>query len=869
MTTLIGQRLGRYEIVNAVGTGGMGEVYRARDTELGRHVAIKVISNKVSRNQRSIERFEREAKTVAQLSHPNILAIHDFGRENGIVFSVTEYLEGDDLRVRTRGSTLPVSKVLEIGIGVANGLAAAHNNGIIHRDIKPENVFVTSTGQVKILDFGIAGLRTGQTGGFADPDNRTKSLTGADGVVGTVGYMSPEQVRGEKVDSRSDIFALGCLLYELLTGQRAFQAGRPHETIRAILDQDPVPVGELRPDVAPMLEMIIGRCLEKRREERFESARDVAFALQALAGGRTAFRHASGENSPFGARRRRIAIAASVAVALLAAVAWMGLSILSRNPPLPEKLHLGVAPFLAPASDTSLSDFAAGLRLSLMDDLALVAQQEQGIDWIVPAAEADRGNALSTAGLGGNFGATLAIDGRLIRVGDRIRLTLGVQDPETGDRIREAVIEDVPSNLESFQHGPVQRVVEMLQVVITAETQQRIDASATPMAGVFDLFTRGRGSLALAQEPEQFAAAAELIDGAVAEDPIFAGAWVLRSLSRLALFESTGDEIWLRRGIEDATHALDLSGRPEAAWEAIAALHLAAGANDKAVEALLSGVHTAPNDPDLHLLIGDAYQRTGNLNEAKAHIQKAIYLRPDYWVGYDRLAWLHLSQGDLESAAIEFSHIISCAPGYALGYVKLAGVYMYLERPEAARPLLEKSLEIEPTPSALTNLGSIHFDASRFAEAGEYYRASLELESDDYVLWGNLGYAYRNGIEPEKAKQAFARAAELAEERRRAAPDDLELTATLASYYAMLGEQDRGLELLGPVAAAEPTNPMIIPLIAETYEDLGDRERALEWVSRSFDAGVSPVRFEGRPTLGKLIADKRYQALASKHTGAS
>ena len=181
--------------------------------------------------------------------------------------------------------------------------------------------------------------------------------------------------------------------------------------------------------------------------------------------------------------------------------------------------------------------------------------------------------------------------------------------------------------------------------------------------------------------------------------------------------------------------------------------------------------------------------------------------------------------------------------------------------------MLEKSLEIEPTPSALTNLGTIHFDASRFAEASRYFRAALDLDADDHVLWG-LGVAYRNGVEPEKAYEAFARAAELAEERLLETPDDLNLAILLAGYHASLGEQGRGLEILDEVAAAGPTNPMTIAMIAEAFEDLGDRDRALDWVSRLFDAGVAPERFEGRPTLSRLIADERYQALVSKSTDA-
>ena len=344
-------------------------------------------------------------------------------------------------------------------------------------------------------------------------------------MAGTVGYMSPEQIRGGTLDSRSDIFALGCLLYELLTGQRAFQTETPQKTIRAILDQDPTPIGELRPDVDPTLQMIVMRCLEKRREERFESARDVAFALRALTGAGKGSTSVDDEKSA-STGRTRLAIAAVAAVVLCAVIAWVAISAFNRPKALPETIRLGVVPFTAPAEDVSLGAFAEGLRLDLAEDLALVAQQEQGIGWVVPTAMSDKNDALSPARLGEIFGATLAIDGHVVRVGDRIRLMLDLRDPKTGDTLRQVVIEDAPSNIEAFQHGPAYRVAERLGVVVTDESRKRIDASSTTMTGAFDAFVRGRGTLALAVTPEEDAAAVELIGRVVDEDPLFSGGWV-------------------------------------------------------------------------------------------------------------------------------------------------------------------------------------------------------------------------------------------------------------------------------------------------------------------------------------------------------
>lgn len=331
MTGLERDYLGRYEILGAIGAGGMGEVYRARDSQLGRMVAVKVIHTDVAGHRGIVARFEREARTIAQLSHPNILDIHDFGEDDGVAYAVTELLQGKDLRQRLGSGKLPLSTSLKIGGEVASGLAAAHGKGIIHRDIKPENVFVTSTGQVKILDFGIAGLRGAAPDEPPDPNAQTATLTESGKVLGTAGYLSPEQARGEKSDARSDIFSLGCLLYEMLTGERAFLAESNQETMLAVLNRDPPPMTEFNPLIPSALETVVRRCLEKQPGERFESARDVAFALQATSTtDRTSPVDADTESRR--AKRRRIGAGLAVAVALLlATVAAVQLGL--RGPP--------------------------------------------------------------------------------------------------------------------------------------------------------------------------------------------------------------------------------------------------------------------------------------------------------------------------------------------------------------------------------------------------------------------------------------------------------------------------------------------------------------------------------------------------------
>jgi len=320
-----GARIGSYEIVAPIGAGGMGEVYRARDTKLDRAVAIKVLPDDVSARPEALARFEREARAVAALSHPNILAIHDFGSADGVSYAVTELLDGETLRQALVDGPLPARRAIDYAIQIARGLAAAHDKGIVHRDIKPENVFVTTDGRVKILDFGLARQDAPTVGsGTLAPTINIPTEPGA--VLGTVGYMAPEQVRGAPVDSRADLFAFGALLYEMVTGLRAFQRETAAETMTAILREDPPEAATSA--LTPGIDRIVRRCLEKKPDARFRSAHDLAFALESLSGTSTA----SGVTAiPQAAAPERnvqswmAALAAVLAVALAAgAGVWYG-----------------------------------------------------------------------------------------------------------------------------------------------------------------------------------------------------------------------------------------------------------------------------------------------------------------------------------------------------------------------------------------------------------------------------------------------------------------------------------------------------------------------------------------------------------------
>src|SRR6516165_2105486 len=319
-----GTTLGPYVIQSLIGAGGMGEVYRARDASLKRDVAIKVLPASFSRDPDRLRRFQLEAEAAAALNHPNILSIFAIGQQDDSPYIVTELLEGETLRERLRRGALKLRDAIDIAIQTAKGLAAAHEKGIAHRDLKPENLFLAKDGRVKILDFGLAKLM--QSVSADSPTVSLRDQTDAGRVLGTVGYMSPEQVRGQPADTRSDIFALGCVLYEMLTGKRAFRKPSSVETMNAILNEDPPAVSDITRTIPPALERVVHRCLEKPPDRRFQSASDLAFALDALTGSAVLSDYAKSATKPTPSiRRRSLLLAAILAILLVAGFAYFRL----------------------------------------------------------------------------------------------------------------------------------------------------------------------------------------------------------------------------------------------------------------------------------------------------------------------------------------------------------------------------------------------------------------------------------------------------------------------------------------------------------------------------------------------------------------
>jgi TolB-like protein/Tfp pilus assembly protein PilF len=483
MTLAAGSKLGPYEILGQIGAGGMGEVYRAKDPRLGRDVAIKVLPASFSQDADRLRRFEQEARAAGVLNHPNITAVYDIGTHDGAPYVVQELLEGETLRAVLAGATLPPRKAIDYALQIAHGLAAAHEKGIVHRDLKPENLFVTKDGRIKILDFGLAKLiHTEEESPItALPTETAGTEPGV--VLGTLSYMSPEQVRGQPTDTRSDIFSFGAILYELLSGRRAFRGASAADTMSAILKEDPPDLSVTNQDLPPGLERTVRHCLEKSPEQRFQSARDLAFDLESLSDMRhvTAGRAARAASPP---RRRLLLLGAGVAVVLLAlgGITW----VRSRGNPIHS---VAVLPFVNGSRDPDAEYLSDGITESVINSLSHLSQLR-----VTARSTAFRykGRDVDPRKVGRDLGVGAIVSGNVSRRGDTLVIQADLMDVGNGSQLWGNHYNRKLSDILTVQEEIAREISEKLRLRLTGEEKEKLTKRYTANTEAYQLYLKGR-----------------------------------------------------------------------------------------------------------------------------------------------------------------------------------------------------------------------------------------------------------------------------------------------------------------------------------------------------------------------------------------
>lgn len=890
MLAAVGARFDRFELLEKLGAGGMGEVWRARDHALEREVAVKFLPERFASDPARLERFAQEARAASGLAHPNIVVIHEIGEAQGSRYMVMERVQGQTLRALLHGRPLSVRRTLEIATQLADGLARAHAAGIVHRDLKPENVMVTSDGFVKILDFGLAKLRDDGRPVVAEIDSQAETWppdrqppsarTAAGALLGTIGYMSPEQARGRPADYRSDQFSLGVIVYEMASGRAPFRRETPAATLAALAEQDPEPLERLCPSLPAPARWVVERCLAKEPAERYASTLDLARELRHVREHLAEFSSSASGSSPIALawpawpRTRRLAavLLAGLAAAGLGALLSPGLreraAVSLRLRDVPSQKGIAVLPFRVSSADPEDQFRSDGLTETLAARLSQLERFHDAL-WVVPAREVRQAGVDSAAGARRAFGVTLVVSGNLQRSGDRLRLNASLVDAGGLRQLRAVGPADYRADDLSLQDAVVEQVASMLELALGSDEQQVLRAGGTRVGAAHDLYLRARGHLQRYDQAEDLQRAVSLFQGALQEDPDYALAYAGLGEAQWLLYR-------LDHGPERVALARKASERALQLNELLAPVHVTLGAirtgTGEAGRALADfdrALALDPGNADALRQKGQAYEALGRQAEAEAAYQRAAELRPAYWGNWSHLGAFYRRAGRYAEAERAFRKVIELTPDNARGLSNLGGLAHLVGRDEEATRLLARSLALRPSYAAASNLGTIEFARRRYAAAARAFEQALALDERDYRVWRNLAVSYRWAPgEAAKAGVTFEHAVRLAEERLKVNPSDAAVLADLGDCHAALGLRDRSRAELERALALAPDDIEIQQTAAAAYEQLGDREAALRWIRRALAGGYPAEQVETDPALVALRADPRYPRPEPSPSGA-
>jgi serine/threonine protein kinase/tetratricopeptide (TPR) repeat protein len=760
---MIDMTLGHYRIVEKIGEGGMGEVYRAHDERLDRDVAIKVLPTSVAQDPERIARFEREAKAVAKLDHPNILAIHDFGTDQGVTYAVTELLDGQNLRQSIPASGMSWQKVVEMGAAIADGLAAAHGKGIVHRDLKPENVFVTSDGRVKILDFGLARVREP-----VEEEAETATLTPAGTVPGTVmgtmGYMSPEQLRGEPSDARSDIFALGCVLYEMLSGKAAFVRKSAAETSAAILGEEPERVSSTGIALPAEVERSVHRCLEKSPDARFQSASDLAYNIKSIS---------TDQVVPLPSRRRRkrtvvFVAAAAVMIAAFAVLLGTGLVDLSGSgADKPVIRSIAILPLQNLTGDPEQAYFVDGLHEELIATFAQISAFDKVIARTSVMGFRDSDTPIRE--IGRQLGVEAVLEGSVRRSGDTVRTTVQLIETSTENHLWANSFERDLTDILALQSDVARAVADEVELALTPEDQARLASALQVNSEAYEAYLKGMSHLYKLTPPE-IDAAQHYFEKALEIDPDYALAyagiafvWTARQQMGLIIpSEATP------KAKAAAKRALELDDTlPEVhyTWAAIKTW------NDwdweEGEQAFKRALELRPNYPDALVYYSNLLCYMDRLDEALAMGERALQLDPlnsiIMTISGSVLEYLRRFDDVIERA----QNALRTSPNDPVAYNSLWGCYymkgMYEESLKSAMALftglglpeiaeaMTKGYEEDGYSGAMTSAAEIMVAFSKQTYVSPYYIAMMYAfagDKENTIEWLEMGYEMRDPMMP-------------------------------------------------------------------------------------------------------------------------
>ncbi len=764
----------RYRIEAEAGEGGMGKVYRAIDLDLHRTVALKVVRPELASSQEMLDQLKHEISIASQISHKNVLRVHDLGEASGLRYVSMAWAEGEDLgNLLRRAAPLHEERIIALATEICEGLEAAHEQGVSHRDLKPSNILLTAEGHPCIADFGLAhNLRH-----TAAPKASSGEATLTSSSSGTPRYMSPEQVDGVCIDHRTDIYSLGLILYEMATGRIPFDDASALQTMAQRLTEKPASPKLSNPALSDKLTEIILRCLERDPEQRYASVRELLSDLQ---------RKAETLSPPpveirRKATRRGWLIGAAAAAVLLAAAGWFWRERAPVTVVPPQGKYIAVLPFRSIGSDPSLKYRAEGIADAISARLASLSSLHP-----ISASALEKVNlSQPEEAIGKQLGANLLVRGTVQGEGDRIKVDAQIYNIAKRTALWSKSYERVVGDLFTLEDEISNDTEKALDVKPTIEERERAEPAPTQNLAAYDLYLQGRDILKKHRDEGNVKTALGLFDQALKKDDSFALAWTGVADASLLLYRITNDSLYASHALAAAQEARMRNNNLPEVHFALGSVYTATGRNAEAVNEIKRALELSPNSDDGYIRLGRAYRATGQGEDSLAALKKAVQLNPYYWFNHNQLGSGYYHLGRNEDARREFQEQIAENPQNEDGYNNVAGTFLQQAEWKKAIPELQKAIQIHPTTFEYSNLATAYYQLGRYQEAIPIYQQALALNPNDTEVIRNLAEAYAHDGQRQKADETYDRAISLIYNDQLAInPRDAQAIGTLAMCFA-------------------------------------------------------------------------------------